>query len=585
MKSEEVVIVDDLGDVEMQDIETLPPPGRNLLLNLPPEILQLVLFHADTGALLASLTSCKKVFDAAKAKHVVLQHMNRMPGLRLGLADLDSKTLFDTFRQRAAKSLYAAGVLGHLTVYASSDDCISMKTSALFQGKPTLLATAHGHGEVRIYELTEKLDAEFQRPYQMDVLRMAFSNDRDLAVLCRPMQPKVEATPFTDSNDQSPKVTMHTLKLVTFHRCHAKTKGHFYASDQQEIRDITYFPNQEPVGLALASKGNACITWRDRGIVESTSVALYGRDAKLMEAQDYDPSPQCLIYTDPNNRTDTAPPRQIFAASFSTSDRVLNFHRPGSPIHNWFTHSTNPSSTTSGPIHTNTAYITLSPSLIPSIFKVAIPFHAHHTPSISVTYSAAPMCRTSYLALGECTDSDFALSAGGPNSSNVFIVHGEIDTAPTACSHTPSLDAGRRNDDWKALALLSGWRHGTSSLGTVVAISSKGSHVAAATWDRVLVWSLDADLLHQGALEHYFPACDWNQKKGLGRLRPVRVRSAGVVYAMCWVGECVLYAVTDGGLVRWDVGPRADGGKEELRLEYDAWKETAVAAPLVGGGR
>ena len=57
-----------------------------------------------------------------------------------------------------------------------------------------------------------------------------------------------------------------------------------------------------------------------------------------------------------------------------------------------------------------------------------------------------------------------------------------------------------------------------------------------------------------------------------------------MVYAMCWVGECVLYAVTDGGLVRWDVGPRADGGKEVLRLEYDAWKETAVAAPLVGGG-
>ena len=49
----------------------------------------------------------------------------------------------------------------------------------------------------------------------MDVLRMAFSNDRDLAVLCRPMQPKVEATPFTDRGDTSPKIKMHTLKLVS----------------------------------------------------------------------------------------------------------------------------------------------------------------------------------------------------------------------------------------------------------------------------------------------------------------------------------------------------------------------------------
>ena len=294
-----------------------------------------------------------------------------------------------------------------------------------------------------------------------------------------------------------------------------------------------------------------------------------------------DSSPQSLTYTDPTGRNDTTPARQIFHPSFSASDRVLNFHMPGSPIHNWYTNSTSPSSSTSGPIRTNAAYITIPPSLITSTFKVGIPFHAHHTPSISVAYSAGPMCRTSYLALGECTDSDFV---GGPNSSNVFIVSGEIDAAPQACNHTPNLDAGRRNGTWNTLALLSGWRHGTSSLGTVVAISGKGTHVAAATWDRVLIWSLDPHLLHQGSLEHYFPACDWNQGKGLGRLRPVRVRSAGVVYAMCWVGESVLYAVTDGGLVRWDVGPRADGGKEFLRLEYDAWKETAVAAPLVGVG-
>ena len=114
MKSPEDILVDEAApleeDIEMQDVDDVPAPGKSLLLNLPPEILQLVLFHADTGALLTSLTSCKKVFDAAKAKHVVLQHMNRMPGLRLGLVDLDSKTLFDTFRQRAAKSLYAAGV-------------------------------------------------------------------------------------------------------------------------------------------------------------------------------------------------------------------------------------------------------------------------------------------------------------------------------------------------------------------------------------------------------------------------------------------------------------------------------------------
>lgn len=114
MKAQEVVIVNEAGpleeDSEMKDAPDVIETEKSLLLSLPAEVLQLVLFHADTGALLTSLTSCKTVFDAAQAKHVLLQHLNRMPGLRLGLNDLDTSTLFDIFRQRAAKGIYAAGV-------------------------------------------------------------------------------------------------------------------------------------------------------------------------------------------------------------------------------------------------------------------------------------------------------------------------------------------------------------------------------------------------------------------------------------------------------------------------------------------
>lgn len=114
MKGEQVVIVNEADasddDTEMQDVEAVPERVKSLLLSVPAEVLQLVLFHADTGALFTSLLSCKTIFDAAQAKHVVLQHLNRMPGLRLGLRDLDTKSLFDTFRRRAVKGLYGAGV-------------------------------------------------------------------------------------------------------------------------------------------------------------------------------------------------------------------------------------------------------------------------------------------------------------------------------------------------------------------------------------------------------------------------------------------------------------------------------------------
>ena len=184
----------------------------------------------------------------------------------------------------------------------------------------------------------------------------------------------------------------------------------------------------------------------------------------------------------------------------------------------------------------------------------------------------------------------------------MFICMTEIDSSPALCSHAVNLDAGRRSSSWTALALLAGWKPGTSSLGTVVAISPGCTRVAAASWDRVLVWTLDPGLLHQGSLETYFPACDWNRRKGLGRLRPVRLQAgiggkgwaggiggdgtgggrAGkelvgakgdVVYGLTWVCETTLYAVTDRGLVRWDVGPKAEGGREELKLAYDAWSE------------
>ena len=74
---------------------------------------------------------------------------------------------------------------------------------------------------------------------------------------------------------------------MTFHRCHAKTKGYFYSSAEQETRDIAFSPNHEPVGLALASKGNACITWRSPENQEVTEIVLYGRDSKLMHAENY----------------------------------------------------------------------------------------------------------------------------------------------------------------------------------------------------------------------------------------------------------------------------------------------------------
>ena len=209
-------------------------------------------------------------------------------------------------------------------------------------------------------------------------------------------------------------------------------------------------------------------------------------------------------------------------------------------------------------------------------FAVAIPFHAVHFADVTVDYSDAKMCQTSYLAIATTKNIN---EKGGQNA---FIVQSTVDTSPATCNHSTSLDAGRRSSTWKPLALLAGYRQGTSSLGTILAVSPNCTHVAAASWTTLLIWSLDPSLLHQSGLEHYFPAVDYNMRKGFGRLRPVRLRPEGVVHKLCWVGETTLYAITDSGLVRWECGARAHGLREELNLQYDAWPQIAVAMPLNG---
>ena len=253
----------------------------------------------------------------------------------------------------------------------------------------------------------------------------------------------------------------------------------------------------------------------------------------------------------------------------------MNFYAPGQPIHYWYTNSSSPSARESGAIHANSEWLNLGHNEDLVHLAVGIPFHGAHTANVSVSYTDALMCRASYLALAISKHSE---DDGVKESA--FVVRSIIDTSPLMCSHSLNLEAGRRSSSWEPLAVLAGFKQGDSSLGTIMAISPSSTHIAAATWTTILIWSLDPTLLHQDGLEHYFPSVDYNARKELGRLRPVKLKPEGVVHQMCWVGDSTLYAVTDGGLIRWDCGHLAEGCREVLTLQYDAWPKTAVAMPL-----
>lgn len=272
-----------------------------MLLNLPPEVLQIILWHMDPGTLFISLFTCKQIFDAAKAKNVLLHQIGSIPGLRLGLGEnVRNPELLTEFRHRAAKTLLGVGVLADVAKYAHGSNLINVRQCVLSpgaSGAPAQLATVYQHHPVvNIYELAAdhirlkaELRTELSRSYgggscNVEVLKVAFSANRDLAVLYRYTLHSEKASPFVDEAAAKAK---RTLKLVTFHHCHAATKGWFYTSNVQDTRDISYRQGSYPVGLALAINGNACIAWKSPGDNNTTEVCLYGRDAKLMDACSY----------------------------------------------------------------------------------------------------------------------------------------------------------------------------------------------------------------------------------------------------------------------------------------------------------
>ncbi len=279
----------------------------------------------------------------------------------------------------------------------------------------------------------------------------------------------------------------------------------------------------------------------------------------------------------PGLTTHTYKDRLISNCLFVDNDRKVNLYKGGAPVHSWYTNCPNSEEEESNPIFSNTASIDIENDGTRQAFEVGMPYYGIHTYSVFVDRQSMPVCQLSYFALAMSK----TLNQNG--QTDVFIVHADSYLSVGSCDHDIHLDKGRKSSSWSALVLLAGFKQCClSSLGTVVAISPGGTRIAAANWSRVLVWSMSPRLLHQGELQHYFPACDYNTRKGFGRLRPTLLSSEGVVHKMLWTNETQLYATTDQGLAKWDIGHMSEGRRETLSLAYDVWPETVVATDESG---
>ena len=276
-------------------------------------------------------------------------------------------------------------------------------------------------------------------------------------------------------------------------------------------------------------------------------------------------SPDVLeILNPPGSPTYTCKHRMTLNCQFADNDSKLNLYKAGAPVHSWYTSCPNPAEEESGPIFSNTASIDIEKDGTRQAFEVGMPYYGIHTYSVFVDTHSMPVCQISCFALA------VSKSMNRHGQTDVFIVYADSYLSVGSCDHTIDLDKGRKSGSWTALALLAGFKSEClSSLGTVIAISPGGTRIAAANWSRVLVWSVNPTELLQEHLQHYFPARDFNTRKCIGRLRPTLLSSEGVVHKLLWTNETQLYATTDQGLVKWDIGHMSEGRRERLSLAYD----------------
>ena len=285
------------------DIEGRQPP----ILRLPTEIFNLIQWRMNAVTFFVSLLTCRYFLKAAASRPLVLHHLHTLPGLRLGLDDLDADQLLTEFRRRAAVGGYAAGVLANTKVFGPTPG--SLMSRSVFtshevtypRSTQTTLAVPHRNGFVQLYNLTQDsvhkedelhLPLEQRTQDEMDILKVAFApQTRDLAVLCRPADSSPCVPQFTDSFPRAHKPDLVIYKLILFHRLHSKRRGHYYFSFKNETRDVP-IDSAIPASLAISSDGTACIAWKHHDNNVTWKPWLIFRNDKLMRSCSYGESKQ-----------------------------------------------------------------------------------------------------------------------------------------------------------------------------------------------------------------------------------------------------------------------------------------------------
>lgn len=171
------------------------------------------------------------------------------------------------------------------------------------------------------------------------------------------------------------------------------------------------------------------------------------------------------------------------------------------------------------------------------------------------------MCRWRYLSFGTATHLE-------ENWTVACLLKSEAHCQARNCGHVLNRARGRRLNVWTVVARLWGYKKPTNSLGCIIATTESGNRIAVANWNMLYVWALDPHELIDENISHFYPEMWRSGNSKVVELRPIVLHLEAVCFKLNFTDkENELVALTDRGLMVWDLGPQGTGARMTRNLD------------------
>ncbi|KGO70951.1 hypothetical protein PITC_066320 [Penicillium italicum] len=541
-----------------------------MLLQLPTELIQLVLRNCDTSAYFQAAFSSRRLYEiASSSREVIIHQLHNTPGWNDGIDAHQTRDLFGELMRRSCEQLDGAEHYAKPT-YEYQNRVIDYHASTIEASKDGIraLLVFKGHSTVHLVDMSngDRTEVQLKSPGQnigeVEVIQTAFDGNDGVYVLHR-------FKPFLDQElDTDHPFVKHALESCLNGSIHLAYHHLNARANTIQMYDFPEYGDYRPLALSVAN-GKFAISWQnvldsfDHDVVLYTQ--LYDDDDYTDGDEDEDDSSESVMEEgkgdnayatyeayvltsshdqDPDFRSSrrTGPAMKL---AFNDRGFQLLYHYRTQNIYGAFQRLDRlprPPGEPKPRVNKNACTVQFSPFLSLQ-FSIGIPFFGTHKLG---DINQGEQCHWQYLAFGIATHRVEKWTVA-------CLLKSESYTGPR-CTHVLNLDRGRRFDSWQIMAQLGGFREVTTSHGSPVATSRRGTRVAVANWKTLYVWALNPSELVEGNGTGFYPS-SWESSTGAIELRPVILQLEAVCSQLHFTEkEDELVAITDRGVMFLNIG-------------------------------